>query len=210
MREISDLFESLYSHFILRDVLAKVLPGVIDLVAIAALFAPKSLRLLQYRFFEPGFFEVVAVYGISFMLGMLFQYLGSLTPFIHIHAWREESRQKTVVTSLSKAVEFQKTASKDQSLLRQRERFAVLKEMAANYAVSLTLILLAVLRVGVFTSNRFQPHALAVSILFLLIIVSLIGQNRFHASEQRNWEEQVIMQFSKEASHKENVNQSRT
>ena len=196
MRELSDLFESLYSHFILRDVLAKVLPGLIGLASIVSFFAPRPLIHLRSHLPEPGLTTVAILYGIGFMVGMLIQYLGALAPFIHIHVWREDTRRMTVETSLSRAAQFQKAASGNQVLLRQRERFAVLKEMAANFAASLLLALLAVVRYGVFNRGGPEPHGIALGILLAAIIVALVFQNRFHAIEQRTWEERVIRLFS--------------
>jgi hypothetical protein len=197
MSEISDFFESLYSNFILRDILAKVLPGLIGLVSLVILFVPKSLHLLRHVFTNLDLLSIVIIYGISFMFGMLIQFLGMLTPFIVIYVWKDDSRWLTREKSLSKAVEFQKAASKDCNLLRQRERFAVLKEMASNYSVAVFLIFIAVIRVVIFPVSGYRPQAIPISILCITIVIILIFQNRMHAIEQKIWEEQVIEQYSK-------------
>ena len=200
MRELSDLFESLYSHFIMRDVLAKVIPGLIAVLSLLALIAPHSLRILPAHLRELDLLTAVFVYGVSFMSGMLVQYLVSLAPFIRIHVWNEGKRQSTQDKSLAKAVEFHKVAAHDPALLRQRERFAVLKEMAANFAGSLLLALLALVRTGVFTHKGLRPPALFAVAFLVAVIIALVFQNRLHAREQQTWEQETISQYSKPGS----------
>lgn len=196
MREISNLFETLYSHFLIRDVLAKAIPGLIGFVSLIITVSPQSIRPLIYRILGTDLLMIILLYGLSFMFGMLLQFLGSLTPFLIIHVWKADNRSSSIKLSLSKAVEFQKVASGNKAILRQRERLAVLKEMAANFAFSLFLMMIALIRIAIETSRGSQTPAIPFAIIIFLVVIALIYQNRTHAIEQQIWEEEVLDKYS--------------
>ena len=82
------------------------------------------------------------------------------------------------------------------AILRQRERLVVLKEMAANFAFSLFLMTIALIRIAIETSRGSQTPAIPFAIIISLAVIALIYQNRMHALEQQIWEESVIDKFS--------------
>lgn len=182
---MSNFFKNLYTNFLLRDILAKAVPGFIVL---AYIFQGK----MPIAHPKQGFPEIVVItviYGLSFMTGMLLQFLGSRKiprtnwSFIRIYVHNNDQD-----VSLKKLEEFLNT-TKDREVLRhQRERFVILKNMAGTYAIALLAIL--VLEFAKYLSRMIYPFPIALLMLFFLFL-ALWGQNRFHANEQKVWEEMI-------------------
>ena len=192
MSDLSEFFESLYSHFILRDVLAKVIPGLIGLAAVLSLIMPRIAPRFLSQFRHLDLIAVVITYGVAFMFGMLLQYLGTRLPFLTIHVWEGDEKHTSVQVSLGNAAKFMEAAKERPGLLRQRERLAILKEMSANYATALVLPLLCALRLAFGLVRGNSQQATVVALVLAIGIVALVFQNRFHSMEQRAWEESVI------------------
>ncbi len=166
---MSGFFDNLYRKFLLRDILAKAVPGFLLL---AYLFHDK----IPANYPKHGFPEIVVVavlYGLSFMTGMLLQFLGSQFRIIKIYV-HEGDRNK----SLKYLREFLGDKDNKENLSTQRERFVILKNMSGTYAMALIAIILVT-----FFKNLEIELILAIG-----LVAALIWENRFHAGEQAEWE----------------------
>ena len=71
MSGLNDAIEQLYSHFLLRDVLAKAIPGFLALLMLAApLLGHHQERWLPFGR-NLNWIAVLGVYGVSFLAGMI-------------------------------------------------------------------------------------------------------------------------------------------
>jgi uncharacterized membrane protein len=196
MSEISSLFESLYSHFLLRDIIAKVLPGLFGILAIFSMLIPGMKEPLQEFLNLPDLIIIVIVYGVSLLFGMILQFLASLFPCIKIHVWKGSDDKSSEEISLEKAVEFLDVAKDRTNLLRKRERLAILKEMSANYAATLVLVLISLLLHIFGGSTGINPRLVIIWLIIIGVVTALIFQNRSQAREQQKWEQEVIARLT--------------
>jgi hypothetical protein len=183
-------FHALYSQFILRDILAKIVPGSISLLAVTSLLV-SDVRWLWHRTFHlPGIPLLLLLYGITFMFALAGQFMGDRIGLIRIFVWRRDGDQRmdSVKRSLGRAKSFMDENSENDLLLRQRERFVILKEMAANYGVCGLFVALALF------SRSLAPGPTPRIVNFFLMLVTiavtlfLFRLNRFYADEQLAWE----------------------
>jgi hypothetical protein len=82
MDEISRLFRGLYDQFLLRDVVAKVIPGLLPLVALSFLLpvGSSSGGISGYPLgMGSPLVNAIVFFGLGLMLGMLLQYIGNRT-----------------------------------------------------------------------------------------------------------------------------------
>lgn len=193
---MSEFFKNLYTNFILRDILAKAVPGFLVL---AYIFHGKMPIVHSIQ----GFLEIVVIvliYGLSFMTGMLLQFLGTLkiprTNWSIIKIYVHKNNQ---VISLKKLEEFLSATKGSEVIRSQRERFVILKNMAGTYAVSLLAILLV--EFAKYLAIVLHPFPMPIAVASL-IFFALMCQNRFHGNEQRNWEKMVIRRNKQEEGKK--------
>ena len=191
MDELSDFFNSLYSHFLLRDIVAKVIPGLIGLAAVLSMLAPFGVLDMQRFAHISSFVQMILLYGLGFMFGMLIQYLVTKLPCVHVHVHDGKDNKARIEASLKKDVEFHKCAGNQQFLSRKRERLVIIKEMGANYAGALIIVLIVFLLHSCRLSLSWATWIPIIIVLLSMIIV-LFLQNRFYANEQRLWEDIVI------------------
>ncbi len=82
MDEISRFFRGLYDQFLLRDVVAKVIPGLLPLFALSLLFPVRassgSSSGYPLAIGSPLIIAIV-LFGLGLMLGMLLQFIGNRT-----------------------------------------------------------------------------------------------------------------------------------
>ena len=188
MSSLNDAIDQLYSHFLLRDVLAKAIPGFIGLLVLGApLLGHHQARWLPYGL-TLNWIVVLVIYGVSFLAGMMLQFLAHRIGLIQIHVWPKGAGGSAPQVSISKALTFMVANTANATVLRVRERYAILKEMTGSYcalaAMAAVLVLIAPL------TSHFRPSfqwLMAIAVLGL-IAFALAKQNRFHAMEQRVWE----------------------
>lgn len=194
MNSVVSLVEALYSHFLLRDIAAKILPGLISLSVILIFLFPDSYVVLQEVLGYSVFVGVVVLYGIGLVFGMLLQSVAASRGIIHIHVWLDNGKQNQT-QSVNKAEEFLIAANVYAPLLRKRERLAVLKEMAGNYFIAVLFLL-----IGLFAELALNPESRETQsyigvVTLALILAALFWQNRHQAREQQEWEETTIQKF---------------
>jgi hypothetical protein len=194
MSDLADIFESLYSHFLLRDIVAKVIPGLlsvmIPLVICANDLEPvkellKSLNLIAL---------FVLIYGVGLAIGMILQQLGMLIPLIKIHVWKSDSNDSdnSIARSTDAEVRFLKIAIQNRAMLRRRERLIILKEMCGNYAMAMLIILTTFLIRFLMNYQSWSLRELAIILSIGFVIYLLIRQNYYLAREQHDFESLVI------------------
>jgi len=182
------IFEYLYSRFLLRDLLAKVLPGLISLISLITIFSQKPSHLFQLLGSMPDLLLILFIYGLSFMFGMLLQYVAMRIGFIVIHVWPGKKGISRKELSLLMAQKFILSPSSNDHLARVRERYTILKEMSGNFAATFSVSLLSIIiRYFLYKSPKLTVLYVIVPLLALLIYL-LCKQNRYHAEEQKLWE----------------------
>ena len=190
MPELSDFFESLYAQFVLRDILAKVVPGFLALYSILLAFSPEPMCLIGPLRDLPEIALLVLAYAVSFMVGMFIQHFFSRIGLTEIHVWPGIGGITRAEMSLHIAHSFSKRtqSSSNSHVARIRERLAILKEMSANYAGAVILIDISLLARCTIARQPYPSAVLAVTPILAALAIFLVWQNRFHAREQRTWE----------------------
>lgn len=181
---MSEFFKNLYTNFLLRDVLAKAVPGFLVL---AYLFHGR-IPTAYHHHGLPEIVVITVLYGLSFMTGMLLQFLGTLKICKRRCKWslikiyvHDDNQEK----SLAKFKKFL-NATKDRNDLRsQRERLVILKNMSGTYSIAVLIV--ALTEFIKFLVHRLDSFPFSTAIL-LILLVALKCQNRFHAKEQEIWE----------------------
>jgi len=188
MSQLSETLDRLYSDFLLRDILAKFVPGLLTLALALQLFAPRLLHSALRLAVAGPLVPLVALYGVSFMAGMLIQFVGMWLRLERVHVWDGVSLEQRMQASLTRSREFLRANSQQPALLRARERYAILKEMAGNYGVALLLAAVLLIVKALPWDGRLHTGLLIISVLLVVLSILLLRQNRFHADEQRFWE----------------------
>ena len=191
---MSEILDYLYSRFLLRDLLAKVVPGLITLFCIFAVFMRKPLWDLKIIFILPDLALILIIYSISFLAGMLLQFITMRIGLSVIHVWPGGEGVSRTEMSLLRAYKFVRKSASNDHLARVRERYTILKEMSGNFAGAFSVALISILvRYSLYRSPDLQSLYVMVPILALLIY-SLRTQNRFHAKEQKLWETFALLE----------------
>lgn len=181
---MNNFFDNLYNKFLLRDLLGKALPGLILLLGLTIILGHGSFRVLS-SFRHITIFHYFLLYGLSFAVGMLLQ-SGSIVRFL----WRRRKKVDGLaqLTNYSKFLKKQATTFKEknavglliaQTIVAQRERLVVLKDMTGNLGMSFFLLSLVALCKQFF------------GIGFGLFAVSgfLFWESWWHTDEQKQWED---------------------
>lgn len=179
--ELSNLFESLYSHFLLRDIAAKVLPGLISLGVLLGILNPESFEAIRDISAESVLVAIVILYGLGFGFGMLIQSLGAWSGVIWIHAWQDSHGNPDQKLSLKRAEDFTVAAKDHASLLRKRERLVILKEMAGNYAIAILFIVFYVVVQAALNVNAAEGQYFGTLVVLFILFAALLWQNRHQA-----------------------------
>jgi hypothetical protein len=188
MPNVTDAIDRLYSLFILRDILAKVVPGFL-LLATVALDCPPAARMLrQLVGASPAAITWPTLYALSFMTGMLLQFVGMNARLVPIHVWRRVGSVTSERRSLLIGHWYTQREIAYDASFRIRERFAILKEMSGNFGCLALLSAVSGLAKSVFSIGPRHPS------IFLPIVLATVGalliwESHYHASEQRIWEQ---------------------
>jgi hypothetical protein len=188
MSGLNDAIEQLYSHFLLRDVLAKAIPGFLALLMLAApLLGHHQERWLPFGR-NLNWIAVLVIYGVGFLAGMMLQFLAQRIGLIQIHVWDKEARRSAPQVSVAKALHFMLANTANATVFRVRERFAILKEMTGSYCALAAMAAVLVLMAPLTRHSRPSVQWLIAIAVLGVIAFALAKQNRFHAMEQRVWE----------------------
>ena len=185
---MSELIDYLYSRFILRDLLAKVIPGLITIFSIVtALNLPPTI-IFHSLFKLPDLILFIIVYGFSFMTGMLLQFIMMKLKLTVIHVWPGDKDLPAHELSLFMANALIKSPKSNGKILRVRERYTILKEMSGNFAGGFSVLLISLfIRYLLYKSPGLHTVYVAIPTLAVLVFL-LLKQNKFHAEEQKLWE----------------------
>ena len=127
MEEISKFFDTLYSHFVIRDIAAKVLPGLLALFSIVKIFRPDISYTSGLLVDIPDVFKAVVLYGVGFVSGVLLQYVGMKSGLTITHVWPKTEANTSEFNSVDRAISFLVEVDSKHPLARKRERMIVLK-----------------------------------------------------------------------------------
>ena len=184
---MSDLIESLYSKFILRDILAKAIPGLFTLLALGLLtdsLEPiwnwtSSIEIQIWVFYT-------IIYGLSFLVGMMLSFVSSWFRYLlgKLLFWKS-GNLRNWEKKLDGLIEFLgnlRHRSDRNDLIRQRERFVILKDMTGNFAVSLAILFYAL--------NYKFPKIINDNLVVIILIVGLLMiQSIYHEMDLEKWAE---------------------
>jgi len=214
---LTPLLEYLYTRFLLRDFLAKALPGfiVIGVFYLSFIHDKKTfsdvLEVVKTSNITLISF-MLSSYLLMFAVGMLIQFIGMQLRIVQIHPWIDPEPPRTKRTSmkertklsLQKAWSFLQQNKEIPFALTQRERSAVLKEMTGNLAMAIFIVVLIsfvkhfdVIKYLMYLPTSQQlPLPLSTDVWFIVTIwIVLIAtgcflsrQNRYHCYEQLCWE----------------------
>jgi len=185
MKEIKELITSLYNDFLLRDLFAKIVPGMI--VIITSLYIMNTEQIYHQISSEIKGVLVFLLVGTSWTVGYAIQQIGEIFKLIIHHPKQYNDSE----VRYSFRLKFNKLATKTE--LQQVERFAVIKEASGNMAISLLFVIIIILFNDLNRIINFSDISFLISIFILLIFsLALIKANRNHAKKQYTFIEKVI------------------
>jgi hypothetical protein len=162
--ELATLFDSFYSHFVLRDLFGKITPGAIVLIAMLIIVINSSDF---YKFFYSTNVWIWIIFiSVSWLIGFAIQGMGEIFHLIIYFPeriskirWYEE-----YIIFLKGAEDFEK---------QNVERFVVIKEACGNGYVAFGIVLIFLLAYGIIfmMANIFNMFGLEKSVLFNLLNV---------------------------------------
>ena len=183
MDSVSSVIDRLYTGYLLRDLVAKVLPGSLVIGALA--FSPRthgiSMRWLAHL---PWWSWVLAI-ALAFIVGFAIQAIGEWTGWARIYpdgSSRDETARRAAMDRMVALGSDGSTWA-----TQQRERYVVLKEMAANVSLA------AVITIVILVTTLVSPIlGLVTRLVFLGSAIACFRWfNRVQASDQRYLEEQI-------------------
>lgn len=140
MNELSTLFDSFYSRFVLRDLFGKIVPGMMLLSAMVVSLTSSSSILIYIASVSFWFWSVI--FSVSWILAFAVQALAEKYGYIRYYP---EEMDK--IQSYDMNIQFNKISSK---LDRQQvERLIVIKEACGNGYTSLSISLLLLVADGI-------------------------------------------------------------
>jgi len=137
MDNLSALFKAFYSRFVLRDLLAKITPGIIVSTA-AFLTFPDPFRILPSLDSLPLSFWIL-VFGLSWTVGISVQGLRSKLKY-NVNAGVEPKDWRRMYFSCHRELE----RLDSEALKLEFERMAVVLEVSGNSATALSLSIIIV------------------------------------------------------------------
>ncbi len=152
MNDIGAIFENLYRQFILRDLLAKMMPGFIGFVATYCCFFG-SLRKLLWVSSRLTFWQWLIVFSLAWIMGFMFQHTGIMLG--HLSDQTYYLRKRKEEASLKERFR-QKTdvfCKANEDFKKALERVIVIKEACGNTSA-------AVLYSDLLISVRLVTHLL--------------------------------------------------
>jgi len=186
MSNLSELFDALYSRFLLRDVFAKIIPGALALLAIGLWWGGPAVNLSWLAGLD-RLWVWLLLFGLSWPLGLGIQRLGEV---IHFVRYFPPSLQRNILEYNAQflfAVSEQLSTSYNVQHRRRIERFEIVKESTGNTATALLLVLgVLIARLG-FESGPwvFQGEFARCSLRILPSFLSGYGSHPRFAVDER-------------------------
>ncbi len=185
--ELTTIFDSFYTRFVLRDLLAKIVPGATVLLTISITVTdPKCVfdYLADLRFWTWIFLT-----AFSWTVGIAIQGIGDKIRLIRNYPKWEVPGQREfkLETWYKKIIEFHRVASEDEK--QKLERFGVIKEACGNEYVALFIpTILLFIRIV-----KLYDFDLAVAIIIVIIFMcSLCYMYHEHLQRHYKYLEEVL------------------
>jgi len=181
MEAAASLLDRLYTTYILRDFVAKVLPGLVTVVAFAFDPLHPNIALRHLAALPPWAWPFLL--GLAFIAGFALQAFGEGLGITRIYPdgpTSDPNARTAGIVRMSWVFE-----SKRPWASQQRERFVVIKEMMANF--SLSILLFAAMALISYTVPTIGPIVrLALALIFL---INMIRYSHIMADDQRTLEQ---------------------
>ena len=144
MEQLATLFDAFYSRFVLRDLLAKIAPGAIFLIALSAIVTDSAESIADHLA-NLSFWAWIILISVSWITGIAIQGIGEkLHLIIYYPEWKDPDKKEKLDRGAwyKMDIEFSEKASESEK--QQVERFVVIKEACGNayIALSISVILL--------------------------------------------------------------------
>lgn len=170
---MSSWFDRMYSGFLLRDFIAKVIPGSIVLLPVALLEFHEYVLLIGSVSLVLMLVLVALLCGYLFVVGMMLQQLGEIL------GWVTNSDKSDIGKDYKDMLGFGKRFKKSDCYERMiKERLTIIKEMSGNMGMALVLLALQI---------RFiidAKHGDSYPFVFIVVVLLLLSRLCF----KQNWD----------------------
>ncbi len=185
-----NIFNLLYSRFLLRDFFGKIIPGfIVIFFGASVLFLPNNLVSYISHF---SFWGWLLFIGVAWITGFIVQSFGYLIHLINYEYPDKDTNCYTLKIwkseQMKRKLDFAQVSSKDEK--QQYERITVIKEATGNGTVALLICLLFLLVTLIFKNcqqfhfNKCQEHLYSnwifhpdwhMGFIFTIIVISGIS-----------------------------------
>ncbi len=131
--DVKGVFDSFYDKLILRDLVGKVVPGSLFLLAV--LFAAFGVSVIDSILSKMTFALWIFVGGLCWLVGFALQYMGEALKLLRQNPHGKSKKSETRETFYPHWAYFQKSATTYERL--HAERLNVIKEACGNAAISI-------------------------------------------------------------------------
>ena len=184
MSQLDSVIDRLYTSYLLRDFVAKVVPGFVVLSALALSSGTRDHMLRAVHGLSIWAWFLLT--GLSFSVGFLVQATGELIGWTHIYPDGSSHNREARANAIRRMIA--PSRSNQPAISQQRERYVVLKEMSANFSLSL------IIAVAILVSAQLPPPVPGITrlVLLLLALASFFWYGRMQVDDQRTLEEAAI------------------
>lgn len=181
MEAIDRAIQTVYTRFVLRDFVAKILPGLVLLASLSSVTFGWSAT--HEAFQQARWIEAIGIGGIAWILAFAIQEIGHRARILD---------HKSDKVRIEAGVKFSRSCNEDERALR--ERYIVIKEACGNLFVSIVLSVSVLLAsqelselIKLFRNSLEWPVLLSWFVLAVLLLLS----HRRHSKLQSDYTESV-------------------
>ena len=180
------LFDAFYYHFLLRDFMGKIIPGITFIFAISIIVtdyfliqeANSSVLYVTNYLLNLSFWTWIILLVVSWIIGLGIQSIAEFLRLIRYYPKYKDEEKENILTESEwhkMYVHFQNNATKNER--KEFERMVVIKEACGNMYVSLgfSLIIILISHYLVMIIENFNT----IGLLFLTIIF-ILSLRKFH------------------------------
>lgn len=197
MVTITDVLDSLYSNFVLRDFLSLVTPGAIILGTI--LYCQLGFAGAVAVIEKIPFFVFFPLFGICYVVGIGTWTFGEivskkiLNANFTIYDYDKKENERKYYQNLKRIYENKSGLTNLPVILKTRERFILLMQTCGNFFIALCISLVILLLYYIFGSTVHSGLFFLIAIsIFLLSVISYYGYI-VHKEYLKLWD-QIISQ----------------
>lgn len=185
MNEATTIVKALYENFLLRDIFAKIIPGVI-LISVSVYQIPLTDEIINVAE-KIGWPMVFIGAGTAWIMGFAIQELGEIFHIIKHHPESySDAKQR-----YKQRIKFESVASANHS--QQVERYAVIKEATGNGATTVFLSLFVVYLHKIISGiPLFSWASMIQELMVIVFALALVRANRSHAKKQYEYIDNVV------------------